>query len=578
MTLQSATTTTTIPCYRNMEEYVDFKRLQFDKLESQVPAMREQVKKWTQEMELLQGRCHILKKQELKQQIDRLNRTIEKIVNQVDRKRFEAKIQPYLVTYRWHMMNAKNQANHNEFKPSTVKKPIVQEKKPRQKRIVQPKPQSTPLQNSHAQSSRILRFFETHQDFAATATVDTTPGQNNMTSTTCTKNNYCSRTTMTSKATSVQDETPTCQSSVVGDKNSTNYTSHNNSKKRARWTVYSSDGRDLNHDDADTWTVTQNRDFNDEKQSCLETQDNDQNLSEPISVLDRNCTPSALNELDNDLNVDHEKEAAILFMECLAEMGDADPVIQLKWSDTCPSCNLLMILSVDGSAFTCPKCHYTFAHVEATTAATGYNEQVEVSSFTYQKTSHLNDWIIKVMDQQPYRVPQSVIEQVMEYWYKECIRKNICDINSIELIFKHITASMISKALQHYGHKLTDYKIQIRYQITGIPPPQITPEQIAIFRTMFKACLKPVSQYMPANKINLGSYGYYLYKFSQILGWTHLLKYFPLLKGEKKLKEYEKMFAAICKDLKWPFIPIDKTTHEIPSRVKRLLEIVTGKT
>ena len=65
----------------------------------------------------------------------------------------------------------------------------------------------------------------------------------------------------------------------------------------------------------------------------------------------------------------------------------------------------------------------------------------------------------------------------------------------------------------------------------------------------------PFQNNCPIDRKNFLSYNYVLHKFCQLLELDNLLIHFPLLKSREKLREQDKIWKNICKDLKWEYIP-----------------------
>jgi hypothetical protein len=96
---------------------------------------------------------------------------------------------------------------------------------------------------------------------------------------------------------------------------------------------------------------------------------------------------------------------------------------------------------------------------------------------------------------------------------------------------------------------------QIHSRITGKEPPRLTPAQEEKCRQMFKDIQEPYEKFRLQKRKNFFSYPYCLYKFMQILNLNDYLKFFPMLKDQKKLKLMDDVWKKICEELGWEFIP-----------------------
>ena len=74
-------------------------------------------------------------------------------------------------------------------------------------------------------------------------------------------------------------------------------------------------------------------------------------------------------------------------------------------------------------------------------------------------------------------------------------------------------------------------------------------------RSLFKEIQIPFSNNCPIERKNFLSYSYVLHKFCELLEYDELLVYFPLLKSREKLQQQDQIWKAICKDLRWEYIP-----------------------
>lgn len=104
-------------------------------------------------------------------------------------------------------------------------------------------------------------------------------------------------------------------------------------------------------------------------------------------------------------------------------------------------------------------------------------------------------------------------------------------------------------------NKMYEHVTQITCKVTGQEPPHLSAEIEEKCRLMFIAIQIPFEQHCPVDRKNFLSYPYCLFKFLQLLGCTHVLKSFILLKGKDKLQKQDMIFEKICSTLGWEFIP-----------------------
>lgn len=104
--------------------------------------------------------------------------------------------------------------------------------------------------------------------------------------------------------------------------------------------------------------------------------------------------------------------------------------------------------------------------------------------------------------------------------------------------------------------KLNQYYEHIPHiisKITGFPPPTISRDSEEKLRSMFREIQEPFEKHCPKDRINFLSYSYVLHKFFQLLELDGFIKCFPLLKSRDKLRQYDRIWRNICKDLRWEF-------------------------
>ncbi len=103
---------------------------------------------------------------------------------------------------------------------------------------------------------------------------------------------------------------------------------------------------------------------------------------------------------------------------------------------------------------------------------------------------------------------------------------------------------------QYYEH--TSHIIS---KLSGLPPPCISREKEEILRKRFRQIQIPFEKNCPKGRVNFLSYSYILHKFCLLEELDDFVKYFPLLKSPEKLRMQDKIWKAICRDLKWQYIP-----------------------
>ena len=218
----------------------------------------------------------------------------------------------------------------------------------------------------------------------------------------------------------------------------------------------------------------------------------------------------------------------------------------------CENCNIY--LELERSFLVCPECGKCEQTLESNVELS-YKEMQDYDyrpQFTYDKRSHLEDWLRRFQSKENRILPQEVLDKV----YLEAKKERITDLNLL-------TEDKVKKYLKKLG--LNDYYdnvIGIINRINGRPPFTLTIEIEQKIKNMFQQIQEPFEKYKPKNRRNFLSYAYTLHKFFQILGLHEFCKYFPLLKSADKLRQQDDIFKKIVaemsqtdKTMNWKFYP-----------------------
>ncbi|NBP00792.1 MAG: hypothetical protein EBU90_11795 [Proteobacteria bacterium] len=172
--------------------------------------------------------------------------------------------------------------------------------------------------------------------------------------------------------------------------------------------------------------------------------------------------------------------------------------------------------------------------------------------FTYDKQSHLDDWLRRFQSKENRAIPQEILDKVI----LEARKEKISDL-------KLLTEDRVKRYLKKLGlNEYYDNIIGIINRINGRPPFKLTPEIEQKIKTMFQQIQKPYEKYKPPGRKNFLSYSYVIHKIFQILNLHEFAKYFPLLKSMDKLRQQDDIFKKIVaemsesdKSVKWVFYP-----------------------
>lgn len=218
----------------------------------------------------------------------------------------------------------------------------------------------------------------------------------------------------------------------------------------------------------------------------------------------------------------------------------------------CENCNSALLPS-DGFAV-CYDCGMSKPMVQISDEL-GYKELQEIdyrAQFTYQKETHLEDWLRRFQAKEHKEIPQEILDKVVLEAHKQRVK----DLSTL-------TEAQVKKYLKKLD--LNDYYdnvISIINRINKRPPFVLTQEVETKIKEMFQQIQAPFEKYKDPNRKNMLSYSYLLHHFFLILGLPEFSKYFFLLKSPDKLRQQDQTFKKIVEELAktdpktpWKFYP-----------------------
>lgn len=218
----------------------------------------------------------------------------------------------------------------------------------------------------------------------------------------------------------------------------------------------------------------------------------------------------------------------------------------------CDDCKI--VLDISNGFASCSNCGATKQCLQQATELS-YKEQQEMDyrpQFTYQKETHLDEWLRRFTAKEHKNIPQEVLDKVI----MEADKERIKDL-------KKLTEDKVKKYLKKL--ELNDYYdnvISIINRINNRPPFVLTQEIETKIKTMFQQIQAPFEKYKTSKRKNMISYSYILHQFFQILDLPEFAKYFSLLKSADKLRQNDEVFKKIVEEMtrtdpktNWKFFP-----------------------
>ena len=300
----------------------------------------------------------------------------------------------------------------------------------------------------------------------------------------------------------------------------------------------------------------------------LEDQEQNNNSCEQKTNTNDNYAKESIKELNKELNKEYEKDSKLYeiykkknqltheymkavdpnYIEPLSKNGydiSKDDII-------CKYCSCLLI--IENGFSVCNQCGFSLKAFDVTEEPS-YKEMQDYiykPQFTYQKSSHLDDWLRRFQAKENRVVDQVILDKVI----LEAKKQRITDLNTL-------TEDKVKKFLKNLNlNEYYDNVIGIINRINGRPQFHLTPEIENKIKIMFEQIQEPFIKYKPATRKNFLSYSYILHQFFKILGLNEFTKYFPLLKSTDKLRQQDEIFRKIVdhmnkfdKSVNWVFYP-----------------------
>jgi hypothetical protein len=218
----------------------------------------------------------------------------------------------------------------------------------------------------------------------------------------------------------------------------------------------------------------------------------------------------------------------------------------------CNACNVS--LTCNEGFLVCQSCGLCYDYLENSNEMS-FKEMQDYDyrpQFTYEKLSHLEDWLRRFQSKENRTIPQMILDKVI----LEAKKERMTDLNML-------TEEKVKRYLKKLSlNEYYDNVIGIINRINGRPPFTLTSEIEGKIKHMFQQIQQPFEKYKPPSRRNFLSYSYCLHKFFQILGLHEFAKYFPLLKSADKLRQQDDIFKKIVAEMaqkdnsvNWVFYP-----------------------
>lgn len=242
--------------------------------------------------------------------------------------------------------------------------------------------------------------------------------------------------------------------------------------------------------------------------------------------------------------------------EAMAIMDNRASAIVPVVRELCHKCALPLKITAEAQ-LACPECGLAVRYLDSTAFSMAYGDEVDFTHFSYKREAHMQECMNQFQAKQSTEVPREVLSRILARLREKYHVQEPDDI--LQEMIKPVL-----KTLQL--RKLYEHSMLIFTQLSGKPPPRMTPEQERNIKMLFRAIQTPFDKHRPPERRNFLSYSYCLFKFCQVLGYTQFLRYFSLLKGDDKLHKQDMVMVKIFRELEWEWIPTKRYAAVPPRR------------
>ena len=212
-------------------------------------------------------------------------------------------------------------------------------------------------------------------------------------------------------------------------------------------------------------------------------------------------------------------------------------------SDICQYCHVGELIPLEDEGIViCNTCSRSLLYLIENEKPSYKEPPKEVCFYAYKRINHFKEILAQFQGKETTQIPHDVIENIKLQVKKE----------RIELA--QITNYKTKEILKKLGYNKYYEHIQFIKDKLGIKPPVMSPELEETLCNLFMELQAPYSKFCPDDRVNFLNYYYTAYKLCELLGETHYLEHFPMLKDREKRIEQDNVWKKICAELDWEFI------------------------
>jgi len=248
---------------------------------------------------------------------------------------------------------------------------------------------------------------------------------------------------------------------------------------------------------------------------------------------------------ENDIDISSHTDNNNIVQKYLSNIDDnfLDINSFVCQTDICNVCHRgeLIPIEEDG-VLVCNSCSRTIPYLIENEKPSYKEPPKEVCFYAYKRINHFKEILAQFQGKETTQIHPDVIENI-----KTQIKKERIDISQI-------TNNKTKEILKKLGYNKYYEHIPFIKDKMGIKPPIMSPELEDTLCNLFVELQAPYSKFCPNDRVNFLNYYYTAYKLCELLGETHYLEHFPMLKDRDKRVEQDAIWKKICKELDWEFI------------------------
>jgi len=265
--------------------------------------------------------------------------------------------------------------------------------------------------------------------------------------------------------------------------------------------------------------------------------------------IDKNNTPKKT--ITSFFNFKEEKEAPYESMNhCIQEYLKHNSFDMVSITDyaynnnVCQFCTEGELIKVlHEGVILCNNCYSIHQYLVDNDKPSYKEPPKEISFYAYKRINHFREILSQFQAKESTDIPKDIIEQIR------------CQVKKERITLEQLTNKKTKEILKKLGYNKYYEHIPFIKDKLGIKPPIMSPELEDTLCNLFIELQSPYSKYCPDDRVNFLNYYYTAYKLCELLGETHYLEHFPMLKDGEKRIEQDSIWRKICEELDWEFIP-----------------------